>query len=105
MTFDGWVDHLMREMLDAFPDDWLRVREPRHAAHARPAARGKHPTTGCGHSPPSRSVGRRKPCVSKACCVFGGAAVRSSICVGGMDVGAWIWLEAAAGKDAAWTGG
>jgi hypothetical protein len=29
MTFDGWVDHLMREMLDAFTDDWFRVREPR----------------------------------------------------------------------------
>jgi hypothetical protein len=27
MTFDGWVDHLMREMLDAFTDDdWYRVR-------------------------------------------------------------------------------
>ncbi len=26
MTFDGWVDHLMREMLTAFTDDWFRVR-------------------------------------------------------------------------------
>ncbi len=26
MTFDGWVDHLMRDMLDTFTDDKLRVR-------------------------------------------------------------------------------
>ncbi len=25
MTFDGWVDHLMREMLDSAIDDWFRV--------------------------------------------------------------------------------
>ncbi len=26
MTFDGWVDHLLREMLAANTDDWFRVR-------------------------------------------------------------------------------
>ncbi len=26
MTFDGWVDHLMREMLEVNFDDWFRVR-------------------------------------------------------------------------------
>ena len=25
MTFDGWVDHLLREMLDVNVDDWFRV--------------------------------------------------------------------------------
>ncbi len=26
MTFDGWIDNLLREMLHAFTDDWSRVR-------------------------------------------------------------------------------
>jgi hypothetical protein len=37
MTFDGWMDHLMREMLDAFTDDWFRVRaraSPCYTFHA-----------------------------------------------------------------------
>jgi hypothetical protein len=46
MTFDGWVDHLMREMLHAFTDDLMRVRKPRHAVHARPAAKGKDRDSG-----------------------------------------------------------
>jgi hypothetical protein len=33
MTFDGWVDHLLREMLAANTDDWFRVC----AMSARPA--------------------------------------------------------------------
>ncbi len=33
MTFDGWTDHLMREMLDAIVDDWFRVRYmPEHGS-------------------------------------------------------------------------
>ena len=32
MTFDGWVDHLMRELLEVSLDDWFRVRTSVNAA-------------------------------------------------------------------------
>ncbi len=33
MTFDGWVDHLLREMLNAVTDDWFRVRPAIRVVH------------------------------------------------------------------------
>ena len=39
MTFDGWVDHLLREMLDVNVDDWFRVRPSARVRQGRGCGR------------------------------------------------------------------
>ncbi len=35
MTFDGWVDHLLREILEVNVDDWFRVSTASASGHCR----------------------------------------------------------------------